>query len=654
MHYQKTDAGGTVVDPRQIVDHDPSQKTNPDNGPTHGRQRREAHRVKRRCGAIPLAGDAVRFRAWAPLAKRVELLLFTADGARLDRRITLPPEGDGHFSLALESIPDGQRYALSLDGGEPRPDPASLWQPDGVSGPSAVYRPARFAWTDDAWPGVPREDLVFYELHVGTFTPEGTFDAIIPRLPHLKDLGVTAIELMPVNQFPGGRNWGYDGVLPYAAQNTYGGPAGLQRLVDAAHRAGLAVVLDVVYNHFGPEGNYLHEFGPYFTDKYKTPWGKAVNFDDRGSDAVRAYVVDNARMWLEEFRLDGLRLDAVHAIYDAGAKHVLADIADACAEATIHTGRRHHVVAESDLNDPRVILPGDRGGHGLDAQWADDFHHAVHALLTGETRGYYADYGAIHHVARAMESPFVYAGQFSPHRGRAHGAPVPTDLAGDRFVVCVQNHDQIGNRAAGDRLSTLLDDPARRRLAPCLMLLSPYLPLLFMGEEYGERHPFPFFCSFSGPDLIEAVRQGRKREFADFVTAADAVPDPHACATFESAKLTWAWPDGTEAAHTRALYRDLLAARREWPALREPRHPTVRLTPDPDHGPLLELSRGTASAAPLRIAFNLSDQPAALADAPADALAFTSESPRYGGRRREPSAPVRELLPWECVVWRSH
>jgi maltooligosyltrehalose trehalohydrolase len=600
----------------------------------------------RRCGAVGMPYGWVRWRVWAPTAKRVDLILVDGDQRRAVAMV--PDDEFGHFVHSEPRVVEGQRYAFSLDGGADRPDPCSLWQPDGVDGPSAVVHPARFHWTDANWRGVPRADLVFYELHVGTFTPQGTFEAIIPRLNQLKDLGVTAIELMPVNQFPGSRNWGYDGVLPYAAQNTYGGPYGLQKLVDACHAAGIAVFLDVVYNHFGPEGNYLHEFGPYFTDKYKTPWGKAVNYDDAGSDGVRDFVLDNARMWLEEFHFDGLRLDAVHAIYDLGARHILRAIKDVADAVAARQNRTIEIVAESDQNDPRIVSPAERGGHGLDAQWADDFHHAVHSLLTGELRGYYSDYGKAGQLAQVLDTPFLHAGTYSPHRKRKHGAP-PNDLPGDRFVVCIQNHDQVGNRAKGDRLTTLLNDPAKIRLAASLMLLSPYVPLLFMGEEYAEDRPFPFFCSFCGEELIRAVREGRKKEFAELVGGGEEVPLPDAEATFRSAELSWSWPEGSLHAGVRRMYQDLLAARRAWRAMRDFTHRQARLVHagnDPGGG-VLELTRGEH----LRAYFNLDADPRPVPAAPkaGEAVLFSSELRRYSGPR-ETVTEINELRPHEAVV----
>jgi maltooligosyltrehalose trehalohydrolase len=570
-----------------------------------------------------------------------------------NRRIAEPMrrEGRGFFQHNEPQVLDGQHYAYRLDGGPERPDPCSLWQPDSVHGPSALVRSERFAWTDSGWKGVTRQDLVFYELHVGTFTPQGTFEAVIPRLNELRDLGVTAVEIMPVAQFPGSRNWGYDGVLPYAAQNTYGGPHALVKLVDACHAAGLAVFLDVVYNHLGPEGNYLAEFGPYFSDRYKTPWGQAFNYDGPGCDAVRSFVLDNARMWLEEFHFDGLRLDAVHAIFDFGARHILRDIQEVAEGVAQRTGRQIHIIAESDLNDPRLLYPRERGGYQLGAQWSDDFHHAVHVFLTRERRGYYQDYGEPRQIVDVLRQPFLYAWDYSPFRDRRHGAP-PEGLAGDRFIVCLQNHDQVGNRARGDRMTTLLRNPAKQRLAASLFLVSPYLPLIFMGEEYGEENPFPFFCSFGDPQLIEAVRQGRKQEFAELVGQGE-VPDPHAEETFASARLSWSWPQGTPQAGLRRLYQDLLVARKDWEALRDFETRSARLIPDAANGPVLELLRGKADPErQARVLVNLSEQRQPLPDGPlpGQQLLFSSESSRYHGGRQEPSSPDH-LLAWESMLF---
>jgi maltooligosyltrehalose trehalohydrolase len=515
-----------------------------------------------------------------------------------------------------------------------------------------VVRPDRFAWTDRGWNGVRREDLVFYELHVGTFTPEGTFEAIVPRLPGLRRLGVTALQLMPVAQFPGTRNWGYDGVHPYAAQDSYGGPHGLQRLVDACHAAGLAVFLDVVYNHLGPEGNYLAEFGPYFTDRYRTFWGAAFNYDDAHSDAVRDYVVDNVRMWLEEFHVDGLRLDAVHTIFDFSPFHVLREIKETAADVALRAGRTVQVLAESDLNDVRLLLPPERGGYGLDAQWSDDFHHTVHAYLTREQQGYYQDFGQAEDLAKVLRDTFLYAGGYSPYRRRRHGAPVG-DLTGDRFVVSIQNHDQVGNRALGERLSQLLEPPGRR-LAASLLLLSPHLPLLFMGEEYGEERPFLFFCSFGDSQLVQNVREGRRREFAAFAWQGE-VPDPQSEDTFNRSRLTWVWPEGSPHAALRRLYADLLAARKAWPALDDFAHRTVRLFSKGDRATVLEMVRGARTeetGKTVQVYCNLTDETQPLPGAAAEGtrLLFSSEAGRYGGGRTD-VVGVRDLLPFECVAF---
>lgn len=603
-----------------------------------------------RCGFVGRGGNAANFRVWAPLAQQARLVLIHGE----DRQeVSLEPRADGYFEREFENVAEGQRYAVRLNDGPERPDPCSLLQAGDVHGASAVYRPERFDWSDRNWRGVPQQDLVIYELHVGTFTPEGTFDAVIPRLKELKELGVTAIELMPVAQFPGERNWGYDGVLLYAAQNSYGGPAGLQRLVDACHREGLAAILDVVYNHFGPEGNYLAEFGPYFTDAYRTPWGRAVNYDGRGSDGVRQFVLENVRMWLADFHFDGLRLDAVHAIYDMSPKHILRAIQEVADEVAAASGAPRYIIAESDLNDPRLLVEPERGGYGLAAQWSDDFHHAVHSLLTGEKQGYYEDFGEREHLEKVFNEPFFYDGRYSQHRGRSHGAPA-TDLSGERFVISIQNHDQVGNRASGDRFGTLLR-PETQRLAASMLLLAPHVPMIFMGDEYGEKNPFQFFCSFCDEGLIEAVRQGRRTEFAAFKWQGE-VPDPHSKHTFAASKLQWSWPQGTVQAGMRQLYADLLAVRRQWPALRDFHQRRSRLVGDPNEPAVLELLRGGTVAAAgetLHIYFNLLDQsqPLPPLEHPTGdvGLLFSSAARRYQGERSA-WQPGDELLPHECVV----
>jgi maltooligosyltrehalose trehalohydrolase len=534
-----------------------------------------------------LVDGGVHFSVWAPNAERVAVRLFDGEGRTVaEHRLAPAPggadaPGAGVYEAVVDGVGAGGDYAFVLDGGVPVPDPVSRWQPGGVHAPSRVVDPDAFRWSDAGWAGLSSmADYVIYELHVGTFSDEGTFDGAIPHLADLKALGVTAIELMPVAEFPGDRNWGYDGVYPYAPESGYGGPDGLKRLVDAAHGVGLAVVLDVVYNHLGPEGNYLGMFGPYFTDVYRTPWGPAVNYDGPGSDEVRRYVIDNALYWVTEYHVDALRLDAIHGIYDVSAEHVLAELTRRVHEQAAALVRRVHLIAESDLNDPRVIRPVEEYGFGFDAQWSDDFHHAVHSALTGETTGYYADFGGAEPVITALGDPFVYGGRYSPHRRRRHGGPAGA-LPRDRFVVCIQNHDQVGNRAAGERLGALVSF-AEQKLAASLLLLSPYVPLLFMGEEYGETNPFLYFISHGDEELAEAVRSGRREEFASFGWGAD-VPDPQAEGTFRRSKL-----DRSKLAHPahaaiRALYGDLLRLRREHPALR-PGGATIDVDGDAEAG----------------------------------------------------------------------
>lgn len=599
------------------------------------------------CGASFGENGRVLWRVWAPKAECVAIELLDADDDW--KTYSMRCEERGYFSFEKDEVPSGQCYAYRVNGGPQRPDPTSRWQPNGVTRPSAVLDFDEFHWTDADWRGVPHEDLVFYELHVGTFTPEGTFDAVIPRLASLCELGVTAIEIMPVAQFSGTRNWGYDGVHPYAPQHSYGGPHGLQRLVDACHRHGLAAYLDVVYNHIGPEGAYLSEFGPYFTEHYQTPWGAGVNYDDRGSDEVRAFVCGNVRMWIRDYHFDGLRLDAIHAIYDFGARHILRDIKETADTVSQTRGYAAHIVAESDLNDVRVLLPPDRGGYGLDAQWSDDFHHTVHTCLTGERQGYYVDYGRPEQLSKALIDTFVLDGRYSRSRDRCHGG-TSAGLPGDRFVVCIQNHDQIGNRALGDRLSTLLSPPAQR-LAASLLLLTPHLPLLFMGEEYGETQPFQFFCSFSDPALIENIRAGRRREFEAFHQNGAAVPDPQDESTFAASRLVWSWESDPHRSGLRRLYHDLLRARREWPALRDYVQRSACVLPTTD--PVLELIRGKSGASSplsMRMLFNLSARKQSISHQVHGRLWWSSEAERYQGGRRMPHSD-RTLLPYECLVF---
>ncbi|MBW4631137.1 MAG: malto-oligosyltrehalose trehalohydrolase [Iphinoe sp. HA4291-MV1] len=519
-------------------------------------------------GAHYLGNDHCEFRVWASNAEAVALKIVSPQ----ERIFPMQQEAEGYWHVSADDIQPGTLYFYQLNNGESRPDPASNLQPLGVHGPSQVIDPS-FTWNDSNWSGVSLESMIIYELHVGTFTQEGTFEAMIPQLKDLRELGVNAIEIMPIAQFPGDeptdgdcayRNWGYDGVYPFAVQNSYGGPDGLKRLVDACHQEGIAVVLDVVYNHFGPEGNYMSHFGPYFTETYRTPWGSAINFDDAHSHDVRHYFIQNALYWLRDYHIDALRLDAVHAIYDLGAKHFLEELAENVAALRDQQGRKLYLIAESDLNDPRVVRPPELGGYGIDAQWSDDFHHALHSLLTREQTGYYEDFGKCEHLAKAYQETFVYDWKYSAHRRRFHG-----NSAGDRsltqFVVCIQNHDQVGNRMLGERLSHLVSFEALK-LAAGAVLLSPYIPLLFMGEEYGEEAPFIYFVSHGDPDLIRAVRQGRKQEFAAFHAQGEP-PDPESSETFLKCKLNW--DKRKEGKHQAlwSLYQYLIQLRHTIPAL---------------------------------------------------------------------------------------
>jgi maltooligosyltrehalose trehalohydrolase len=475
----------------------------------------------------------------------------------------MTPAADGYHRAVVEGCPPGTRYRYRLDGSDPLADPASRWQPDGVHGPSAVFDTTAHRWADDRWVPPPLWRHVIYEVHVGTWTSDGTFDAAVSILDGLAELGVTAVEPMPVAQFAGRRNWGYDGVFPYAVQNSYGGPDGFQRFVDACHRRGLAVVLDVVYNHLGPEGNLLGGFGPYFSDRYRTPWGEAVNFDGAGSDQVRRFFIENALGWFADFHVDALRLDAIHSIIDTTARPFLAELVAATTDLEAELGRTCLLIAESADNDRRVVSPPAAGGLGFDAQWNDDFHHALHALVTGERFGYYRDYGRIGQLARAVADGFVFQGEYSSFRGRRHGTP--TDgIPPARFVGFAQNHDHIGNRPRGDRLSTLVGFDVLRLIA-AVVLLSPGTPLLFMGEEYGEPAPFPYFVDHGDPALIEAVRTGRAEEFAGGWSEASL--DPADPATFQLAVLDGSLVEKGDHARLRALYQYLIHLRHHHPVL---------------------------------------------------------------------------------------
>lgn len=518
-----------------------------------------AIRVNRKSAGINFSerGEA-EVLIWAPYAKAVTLVNFGTG-----ERIPLQHDGRGYWATFTSRLQPGDQYFIDLDG-KAYPDPASVYQPDGVSGPSQIINLHAFGWEDHDWKNPELKDYVIYELHVGTFTPEGTFAGVASKLDYLKSLGITAIELMPVAQFSGTRNWGYDGVFPFAVQNSYGGPEALQALVNACHQRGIAVILDVVYNHLGPEGNNLEAFGPFFTEKYKTPWGKAVNFDDAGCDAVRKYFIENALMWFRDFRIDALRLDAVHAIKDFSPEHILRKIKQYTNELMWETGRTHYLIAECDLNDIRYIDSLEEKGYGMDAQWVDEFHHALRVTAGHDRMGYYEDFNGILHFAKAWRHAYVYDGQYSTHRDKTFGTDA-TNLPADKFVVFSQNHDQIGNRMLGERTAVLHSFELLKVLA-ATVLTSPFIPMVFMGEEYAEKNPFQYFVSHQNKELIEAVRTGRKHEFAAFHNG-EEVPDPQAEETFKHSRLNWNLLTERQHEIMFKYYQKLIALRKQYAAL---------------------------------------------------------------------------------------
>ncbi len=506
-------------------------------------------------GANRRADGCWEFLVWAPFREQVAVHLLGPN----DRLLPMTRDEGGYHQIAIPGLPPHARYVFRVNDAQEFPDPTSRFQPERVHGPSELVDLSSFPWNDQNWKAPRLSETIFYELHVGTFTPEGTLDAAASHLEKLVELGVTTVELMPVAQFPGSRNWGYDGVYPFAVQNSYGGPLALQRFVDRAHELGLAVALDVVYNHLGPEGNYLGQFGPYFTDRYKTAWGEAINFDGPGSQAVRLFFINNAIFWLENFHIDVLRLDAIHSIFDGGEPHILAEMQREVDLAGRRLGREFYLIAESNLNDPRVLLPPEQGGHGLAAEWSDDFQFSLHALLTREDQGHYGDFGKVGQLATVFRDGWYFQGQHSKYRRGLHGKP-PGGLARSRFVAYQQNHDQIGNRVWGDRIGALVDFESQK-LAAGVTLLSPFVPLLFMGEEYGHPGPFLYFTSHGDPDLIEAVRRGRRNEFAEFGWTGES-PDPQSEASFHASKLNHEIRNTAHHGTMLRFYQELIRFRR--------------------------------------------------------------------------------------------
>ncbi|MGM1056913.1 MAG: malto-oligosyltrehalose trehalohydrolase [Bacteroidota bacterium] len=512
--------------------------------------------MRRKIGAAYNSNDKITFTVWAPLRNKVKVIF-------KDRpSVALTKDHLGYWEKEVSGIPIGSYYKFRLDEKEDFPDPASRYQPLGVHSWSAIVNQNSFSWNDSSWKGISLDQMVIYELHIGTFTRKGTFEAVISKLDHLLELGINCIEILPISQFPGDRNWGYDGVYPFAAQESYGGPEGLKKMIDACHQKGVAVILDAVYNHMGPEGNYLSQFGPYFTEKYQTPWGAALNFDDKYSDEVRNFFLENGRMWLEEFHFDGLRLDAIHEIIDRGAKHLLKELSLEVDKLQERTGKEYVLIAESDLNDTKVINPYEKGGFGLEGQWVDDFHHSLHTVLTGEQEGYYMDYGTMEQLAKAFKQAFVYDGQYSHFRKRTVGNS-PAGLEFSKFVVSIQNHDQIGNRLLGERLSDLVSFEGLK-LAAGVLFTSPYIPMLFMGEEFAEKNPFHYFISHGDADLVKAVQQGRKREFEYFNSETKGdFSDPQGTETFNDSKLNWNFKEEPAKKYLFEYYKYLIHLKKE-------------------------------------------------------------------------------------------
>ena len=551
------------------------------------------------------------FEVWAPRARSLEVKIG-------NKKFPLAQKPRGWWAAEIEEAGPGTDYGFVIDGLEPPlPDPRSQWQPNSVHGESRVIDHGAFAWSDGGWQAPPLSSALIYELHLGTFTPEGTLKAAESHLDYLKELGVTHVELMPIANFPGKRGWGYDGVDLYALYNAYGEPGDLKHFVDACHGKGLAVLLDVVYNHLGPVGNYLEKFGPYFTASHSTPWGGAVNFEEAGATEVRRYLIDNALMWLRDYHMDGLRLDAVHAFNDRSAIHFLEQLTGEVRRLEASLGKHFYLIAESDLNDPRIVKAEEAGGYGLDAQWSDDFHHALFAVISGERTGYYADFGSLAQLAKSLHCVFVYDGNYSEYRQRNHGRQV-VGLSGHRFIGFVQNHDQVGNRAQGERVSHEAG-VGRAKIAAALVLTAPFVPMLFQGEEFGASAPFLYFTDYDDPELGRMISEGRKKEFEAFGWSPDQIPDPQEEQTFNQSRLNWA--ELAEPAHASMLqwHKDLINLRRSRSELSDGNLNAVQVRFD-EEAQWLVLERGN-----LRVACNLGQAPVDVEVGSGARLLLTSE-----------------------------
>jgi len=597
-------------------------------------------------GATYLGNHEVEFRVWAPHVSSLNVKL-------PDRSASMDQDEQGYYSCRLGNLKPGTLYIYELNGNVERPDPASRYQLEGVDGPSVVIDPLSFRWTDQSWRGIPLSKCILYELHIGTFTPQGTFAAAIKKIPHLKNLGVSCVEVMPIAQFSGNRNWGYDGVDLFAVQNSYGGPDGFKQFVNACHQARIAVCLDVVYNHFGPEGNYLSEFGPYFTDQHHTPWGAAINFDGPESAAVRNFFITNALYWVNEYHVDALRLDAVQEIFDASHPHILQELNDRVQSEAMRRKRRVLVIAESDLNDPVLIRTKRKDGYGLDGQWNDDFHHSVHAALTGEKGGYYQDYGSLEDIAKSIKSGFVYDGKFSVFRQADYGKPTE-GVPGGRFINSIQNHDQIGNRPAGDRLSHLISFSAQKAAA-ALLFAAPGTPLLFMGEEYADTAPFLYFVDHGDEELIQRIREGRQAGFATF--GWDHVTRPEDPERFKQSKLKWQLLRQKKHAELFSLYQDLIRFRKSIPELHELNRRHLRVYVNNDRRWLAIEYPFARAGAGLGVLISFADEPQTVSTPFQHCTAFSewinTEHARYGGAlsdQKKTHAQEIPLAPQHAII----